>query len=227
VARTRAATFEQQRDAILSIAARLFAERGYPAATIAEIAAAGGMSKALLYHYCRDKEQLLFDIADRYLDRLGAIVAAVAAEALPPAARLRRLIERLMETYEHAAPQHRVLVQDVKYLSRVHRRRIDDKQRAVVDAFAQAVATVAPGLAGAGLLKPVTMTLFGMMNWTFTWLKDSGPVTYPQMAQVVADLFLHGVGEIAPPAAASPPCASAPDRASPRAPNAVEQPCRL
>ena len=209
MARTRAATFDQQRDAILALAARLFAERGYPAASIAQLAAAGGMSKALLYHYYRDKEQLLFDIADRYLDVLQAIVAEVEAESArarrPPAAHLRRLIERFMRQYEHAGAQHRVLVQDVKYLSATHCRRLNGKQRAVVDAFARAVAAVAPALSAAGLAKPVTMTLFGMVNWTFTWLKDSGAISYAQMAAVVADLFMGGVGRIA----SSP---SAPDR---------------
>jgi AcrR family transcriptional regulator len=195
--RTRAADYDQQRNAILTVAARLFAQRGYPSASISELAVAGGMSKALMYHYYRDKEQLLFDIADRYLDGLAALVdevsAQVRAEALAPAAHLRRLIERFMEAYRDAGAHHRVLVQDVKYLSSAHRRRIDGKQRAIVQAFADAIAAAAPELKRSALLKPVTMTLFGMMNWTFTWLDERGAVSYPQMAQVVADLFLRGV----------------------------------
>jgi len=47
---------------------------------VAELARSCGISKALLYHYYRDKEQLLFDIADRYLDSLLAIVAGVEAQ---------------------------------------------------------------------------------------------------------------------------------------------------
>ncbi len=196
-ARPRAADFEQHRDAILAMAARLFADRGYAAGSIADLASACGVSKALLYHYYRDKEALLFDIADRYIDSLQLIVDDVAAEKLPPAAHLRRLIERFMQAYEHAAAYHRVLVQDVKYLSAAHRRRVVGKQSRVVEAFAEAITAVAPQLAGATLLKPVTMTLFGMINWTFTWLKDSGPLTYAQMAPVVTDLFLGGVGALA------------------------------
>jgi hypothetical protein len=42
------------------------------------------------------------------------------------------------------------------------------------------------------------MTLFGMINWTFTWLKDEGPIRYADMAPVVADLFLNGVGAVRP-----------------------------
>jgi AcrR family transcriptional regulator len=203
MSRPRSATFEQQREAIRASAARLFAQHGYPVTPIAELARACGVSKALLYHYYRDKEQLLFDIADRYLDSLLAIVAE--ADAQPPPARLRRLIERFMAAYEDAAQYHRVLVQDVKYLKAAHRSQINAKQRRVVQAYADAVAAAAPQLAGDALLKPVTMTLFGMINWTFTWLKDHGPVRYADMAPVVADLFLSGVGAVRPLAAAAKP----------------------
>jgi AcrR family transcriptional regulator len=200
MARTRAATFDQQRDAMLAAAARLFAERGYPAASIADLAAQCGVSKALLYHYYRDKEHLLFDIAERYVDRLVQLTAEVAAQPHSPEQALRRLIERFMVAYEHAGAFHRVLVQDVKYLSPVHRARVRSKQRQVVAAFAAAVAAAAPELAHDRLLKPVTMTLFGMMNWTFTWLRPDGAVAHGDLAPVVADLFLGGVRRLhAPP----------------------------
>ena len=198
MSRTRSPAFEQQRDAIRASAARLFAHNGYPVSSIAELARACGVSKALLYHYYRDKEQLLFDIADRYLDGLLAIVAEVDARPLAPAARVRRLIERFMAAYEDAAAYHRVLVQDVKYLKPAHRNHVNAKQRRVVQAYADAIAAAAPQLAGDALLKPVTMTLFGMINWTFTWLKDDGPVRYADMAPVVADLFLRGVAAVRP-----------------------------
>jgi AcrR family transcriptional regulator len=202
MSRTRSASFEQHRDAIRAQAARLFARHGYPVTPIAELARSCGISKALLYHYYRDKEQLLFDIADRYLDSLLAIVAEVEAQPQAAPARLRRLIDRFMAAYEDAAVYHRVLVQDVKYLKTSHRNQINAKQRRVVQAYEEAVAAAAPQLAATPLLKPVTMTLFGMINWTFTWLKDEGPVRYADMAPVVADLFLNGVGVVRPPAAA-------------------------
>ena len=213
MARTRAADFEQQRDNILAMAARLFADRGYAAGSIADLAAGCGISKALLYHYYRDKEQLLFDIVDRYIDSLQLIVDDVATEGLAPRDHLRRLIERFMATYEHAAAYHRVLVQDVKYLSAPHRRRVLAKQSRVVDGFAEVIAEVAPQLARRELLKPVTMTLFGMINWTFTWLKERGPLTYAQMAPMVTDMFLGGV--LALPASAP---TDTPARSRPAAP---------
>jgi AcrR family transcriptional regulator len=214
MARTRAATFEQQRDAMLAAAAQLFADRGYPAASIADLAAQFGVSKGLLYHYYRDKEHLLFDIADRYVDRLVQLVAEVEESAPAPEAALRQLIERFMVAYEHAGAFHRVLVQDVKYLSTVHRARVRTKQRQVIDAFARAIAAAAPELAGDRLLKPVTMTLFGMMNWTFTWLRPDGPVAHAELAPVIADLFIGGVRRLHAAGAARPRTRSTSSRTS-------------
>lgn len=196
MARPKAASFETQRGTIREAAARLFAERGYASASIAEIAAACGVSKALLYHYYRDKEHLLHDIAESYIERLQKIVDEVSAESLPPAARLRRLIARFMHEYEHSGPLHRVLVQDVKYLSRAHRVRVVARQRAVVDGFAGVVEALSPTASAAALRKPLTMILFGMMNWTFTWFSARGPLRYDDLAPVVADLFIGGLGRL-------------------------------
>ncbi len=144
MARTKAAGFDKQRAAIRDAAAREFADKGYAAATIADIARTCGVSKALMYHYYRDKEHLLADIAESYIERLQSIIDQVRAEALPPAAHLRRLIELFMAEYEHSAARHRVLVQDVKYLQRVHRSRVLAKERKVVLGFADVVMQLAP-----------------------------------------------------------------------------------
>jgi AcrR family transcriptional regulator len=196
MARTKAATFDVQRTAIRDAAARLFSAKGYASASIADLARACGVSKALMYHYYRDKEDLLADVAMSYIDRLATIVDAVAAENLPPAAHLRRLIDLFMAEYEHSADRHRVLVQDVKYLERAHRSRVLARERKVVDGFAQVIERLAPEATRADLAKPLTMILFGMINWTFTWLKDGGPLSYGDMAPIVADLFLGGIGRI-------------------------------
>ncbi|MBA2411666.1 MAG: TetR/AcrR family transcriptional regulator [Burkholderiaceae bacterium] len=199
MARKRAAGFDKQRAAIRDAAASQFADKGYLAATIADIARACGVSKALMYHYYRDKEDLLADIAESYIERLQQIIDRVRAEALPPAGHLRRLIELFMAEYEHSAARHRVLVQDVKYLQRVHRSRVLTKERKVVLGYAEVIAKLAPQTDRSALIKPLTMILFGMINWTFTWFKDRGPLTYAEMAPVVADLFLGGVARVRAP----------------------------
>ncbi|WP_454455771.1 TetR/AcrR family transcriptional regulator [Thauera phenylacetica] len=201
MARGKAPTFQLQRATILDAAAGLFAARGFHNASMAEIARECGVSKALLYHYYRDKEHILYDIAAGHVEDLLAIVAGVEGAAQSPRDRLERLILRFMQAYEGGRRQHVVLIQDVKFLSPEQRARIHEQERRVVHAFATAIEAVEPGLCGATLDKAVTMVLFGMMNWTFTWLRPDGALSYEDMARVVGRIFLNGVAGLAAEAA--------------------------
>ncbi len=197
MARGKAATFEQQRLAILGAAALLFAQRGFHSASMAEIARACGVSKPLLYHYYRDKEHLLFDIADNYIDRLVALVEAVDAARLEALPHLEALIARFLEIYASSQSHHAVIVQDVKFLRPELRTSVRAKEGRVVAAFADAIERVEPGLRRQGLDKPVAMILFGMINWTFTWLRPDGPLSYADMAPIVSRIFIQGVSGLA------------------------------
>ena len=196
MARGRAANYAEQQAALLEHAARLFAERGFQGTSMLELATAAGVSKALLYHYYEDKYQLLVAIAEGHIDRLTALVAEVTAEAHPPAARLSTLIERIVNEYANAHCHHQVLVQDLKYLDAKDQRRIRGKERKVVAAFAGAIAEAHPTLAAKQLEKPLTMLLFGMINWLFTWFQEDGALDYAQMARLVSDFVRGGLHEV-------------------------------
>ena len=185
-----------QREQILARAAELFAKQGYSGTSMNQVAEACGVSKPSLYHYVRDKYQLLVEIAEDHIGRLKALVGVVQQEALAPEARVRRLIECFLEAYADAQAAHRVLTEDVKFLEPADRKRVLDGEREVVAAFADAIALARPELREAELDKPLTMLLFGMMNWMFTWLRPRGAYTHALMAPVVADLFFGGLNAV-------------------------------
>jgi len=216
MARGRAPGFDDQREHILAQAAAVFAHSGYPGASMNEVAEACGVSKATLYHYVRDKYQLLVEICEGHVGRLVALVQEIEAlhEAGPQ--RLRTLIRRFVEAYADAQHAHRVLTEDVKFLQGEDQARILDGERRVVAAFAQALVEVRPELREAALDKPLTMLLFGMINWMFTWLKPGGTLDHAAMAPIVTDLFLGGLHAVQVPAAT--PLAPA----SPRQPRLTE-----
>jgi AcrR family transcriptional regulator len=199
--RGRAAGYDTQREQILARAAELFARQGYTATSMNQVALACGVSKPALYHYVRDKYQLLVEIAEDHVGRLQALVAQAEQRTPDPAARLRELIGSFIEAYADAQAAHRVLTEDVKFLEPADRKRVLDGQRRVVAAFADAIAQTRPELRTAELHKPLTMLLFGMMNWMFTWLQPGGKLTHAAMAPVVADLFFGGLGAVRAPAA--------------------------
>lgn len=199
MARPRSAGFDGQREQILAAAAQLFATRGYTAATMKDVAAACGVSKATLYHYVSDKHGLLALITRSHVERLEALVAEVGAQGLAPQAHLQVLIQRFMQAYASAEHEHRVLTEDVKFLGSADREAVLAAQRRVVAAFAQAVAACRPELQAAGLHTPLAMLLFGMINWTFTWLKAGGALSHETLAPVVTALFFGGLPAVRPP----------------------------
>ena len=198
MARGRAAGYDDQRELIQTRAAALFAQSGYPATSMNQVAEASGLSKATLYHYYRDKYALLVAIAEGHVTHLRALVEADLALGLGPEATLRALIHRIVETYAHAQHAHRVLTEDVRFLTADDRERILDHQRFVVQGFAQAVAGLRPELKAAQLTTPMTMLLFGMINWMFTWVQPDGELDYDNLAPMVADLFLGGLPAVKP-----------------------------
>jgi len=106
---------------------------------------------------------------------------------------LTALIESFMQVYAKAQHQHRVLTEDIKFLDQEQRDQVQQAQRLVVQAFADAVAALRPELVAQSLHKPLAMLLFGMMNWTFTWLRPDGALSHQSLAPVLTQLFLGGV----------------------------------
>ncbi|MCS6996553.1 MAG: TetR/AcrR family transcriptional regulator [Casimicrobiaceae bacterium] len=182
-----------QRDAILQAAAEAFAERGYPATTMAGLAGRLNVSKSLLYHYYPSKDAILFDLTAGYMRRLATLVHEVEARALPAQAALAELVRRFVSEYESSRAVHIVLLNDVKYLPDEQRDEVLGLEREVVDAFARVIGgSHALDRAAA---KVLTMCIFGMINWTFTWLRPHGPVRYADFAETVIGLIEGGLAQ--------------------------------
>ncbi|MGF6752628.1 TetR/AcrR family transcriptional regulator [Paraburkholderia sp. GAS334] len=197
MARTRAPDHDTQRDQILELAAGKFAQTSYPSTSMADLAAASGTSKARLYHYYESKEAILFDLLDRYTKRLMLIIAEVEGASqrrgLSERETFAELIRAFLAEYETSHSRHVALLNDVKYLVDAQREIILNRQRDVVAAFARQLSRAYPERATRENQTALTMMVFGMINWTFTWLKPDGRMGYPEFAEQVVSVIDHGL----------------------------------
>lgn len=197
MARPKSQQHEIRRDEILDIAAQCFADRSYAAASMNDIAAAGGTSKARLYHYYESKEAILFDLLDRYTQRLLAIIGQAEATAqrrkLDDRAALHELVRSFLAEYESSATRHAALLHDTKFLGDAQRELILDRQRDVVSAVMRFLRRAYPQRLTDANQTALTMMLFGMINWTFTWLRPGGPMSYTAFAEEVVALLERGM----------------------------------
>ncbi len=193
MARTRAADFDEKRRSILDSAAAVFAKLGMERASMAQIAQENNVSKALLYHYYPSKDLLIFDIGRTHLVELEAAIIEADRPDLEPRARLRHLIGGVLENYRTAANFHQVLLNGTGSLTDAQRLELREMERRIVKAFSDVLVDINPALAQnrAGVT-PVTMSLFGILNWVYTWFRPSGALSREGYADMVTALFLDG-----------------------------------
>lgn len=197
MARTRAKDYDDKRDAMLHQAAVVFSRDGYDRASMAQLAAECGVSKALLYHYYASKEALLFAIVESHLSDLVDAVNQADDERLAPADRLEALVAALLDAYRDADAEHRVQIEGLRLLPEAEQEELKALERKLVRTFAGAIRDVDPdAFEGTVLLKPVTMSLFGMLNWFYMWHREDGPLDRQAYARLATALLVGGVREL-------------------------------
>ncbi|WP_372621141.1 TetR/AcrR family transcriptional regulator [Falsiroseomonas sp.] len=198
MARPRAADHFEKRNAILAQAAELFARHGYDRASLTMIAQASGVSKALVYHYWRDKEELLFDVLAQHLQRLVETARGVATLTRGPLDRLETFAFLLLDAYRDADAVHRVQIACLSLLSPDRQEALRSLERALVNEAAVIIAELHPEAARQRhLLMPLTMSFFAMLNWHHLWHREDGRLTRLDYARMVATLIAAGTPAVA------------------------------
>ncbi len=95
--------------------------------------------------------------------------------------------------YETSATRHVALVSDTKFLGELQRELILNRQRDVVAAFTRFLKRAYPERVTPANQTALTMMLFGMINWTFTWLRPDGPMSYSAFADEVVAVIERGL----------------------------------
>jgi AcrR family transcriptional regulator len=193
MARTRANDYDQKRLGILSRSAKLFAEHGYTGTSITMIADACGVSKALMYHYYSSKDAVLFDLLADHLQHLVAVVETAARSEGDAEQRLFAIAAALLEAYRGADAEHQVQISSLKLLPPAQQDTLKALERQLVAIVSDALAEAIPEAAAKPhLLKPLTMSLFGMLNWHYLWFREGKGITRETYAKMVTSLVVAG-----------------------------------
>ncbi len=197
MARPRAIDYEDKQRAILDSAAAVISNIGIDKASMSRIARSGHFSKALLYHYYDSKDALIFDIVRVHLTELDHELTLVDDPLQSPEDRLKRLITRVLQMYQETESYHKVQLNIAGVLAEEQMKEVRIIERRIVARFSNLISIINPALAdNREQLMPVTMSLFGMLNWAYTWFREDGALTRADYASMVTKLLLQGVQSI-------------------------------
>ncbi len=179
-------------ESILTAACEVIARRGFHQASTREIARAAGLSLAGLYHYVGEKDELLFLVLDRSLDRLIAELDRNLAEARTPETRLLAVIRTHLEFGFHHARALKIINRDYELLAEPRRSEIAAKRQFYLQRGLAVLRELDPhGRSGDELLS-ATNLLLGMLNGIATRPFLRSPENARTLAAEVGALFLYG-----------------------------------
>jgi AcrR family transcriptional regulator len=102
-------TGTQRREQLLDVGRALFAERGFDAASIEEIAHRAGVSKPVVYGHFGGKEGLYAAVVERESERLLGMLTAALSEGHPRAV-LQQAASAFLDYVEHCTDGFRILL---------------------------------------------------------------------------------------------------------------------
>jgi AcrR family transcriptional regulator len=179
-------------EGILKAAGDVIARRGFHQASIREIARAAGLSLAGLYHYVGGKDELLFLVLDRSLDKLIAELDAALAAARTPETRLLALIQTHLDFGFHHSAALKMVNRDYELLVEPQRSEIVAKRQAYLQRGLAVLKDLDPHERSAGELLSDTNLLLGMLNGIATRPFLRSPENARTLAAQVGALFLYG-----------------------------------
>ncbi|MGP6087931.1 TetR/AcrR family transcriptional regulator [Antarctobacter jejuensis] len=166
---------------IRDAALRLFAEHGYAAVSMRQIAGAVGLQAGALYNYTPDKQALLFSLMKGHLDDLLASWQAREA-ASDPVAELESFV-RFHIAYHLDRP-------DLVFIAYMELRNLEPQNFAVIERLRHAYETELESILQAGRAagvfdiadtKLTTMAVIAMLTGVTTWYRPGGRLSGTQV----------------------------------------------
>ncbi|MEU6123133.1 TetR/AcrR family transcriptional regulator [Streptomyces sp. NPDC047123] len=182
-------------ETLLSVAVRVFNERGYDGTSMEHLSKAAGISKSSIYHHVTGKEELLRRAVSRALDGLFGILAEDHARVGSAVQRLEYVTRRTVEVLVDELPYVTLLLRvrgntDTERWAMERRREFDQQ---VAELLKEAVAD--GDLRSDVELRLATRLLFGMINSIVEWYRPEsrGAANGQQIADAVVQLAFAGL----------------------------------
>lgn len=189
----RATDYEEKKEVILDVAAALFSERGYAGCKLEDVAERCGVSKSMLYHYFKKKEDILFTIHQTHVQRLINLLEVYekTQESDSTNESFLQLVELYLENSSNARAKHVVALHDIRYLTDKQKQTQVALERKLIEVLARILSRL-----GVKMEKEdyrfYALLLVGMMNWIELWYRRSGRISPKELRGRVSNLFLNG-----------------------------------
>jgi AcrR family transcriptional regulator len=187
------AHFEQQLGKILVGATAVFCEKGYEGASMRDISRATGMSLAGMYHYFGSKERLLYLIQKQSFTTILQHLRTRTANLPDPEQGIRIFILNHLEYFLEHQQAMKVLSHEDESLTGEYGREIAQIKREYYHLCRELLDHYKKENGLQFDSRTAVLSLFGMMNWIYTWYSARLDGNADQLAREMGNIFFRGI----------------------------------
>ncbi|HXE90700.1 MAG TPA: TetR/AcrR family transcriptional regulator [Terriglobales bacterium] len=185
--------FDRRLAEILAHATEVFCQKGYEGASMRDLSRATGTSLAGLYYYFESKEKLLYLIQKHtfstILERLQERLEGVK----DPEQRVRVLVENHLDYFLANGAAMKVLSHEADVLKNAYGAEIAAIKRQYYRTAMELLEDLKRSQGLEFNARIAVLSLFGMMNWIYTWYNPRVDAGAGALARQMGDLFLRGI----------------------------------
>jgi len=185
--------YDKRMSEILAHATEVFCEKGYEGASMRDLSRATGMSLAGLYYYFESKERLLFLIQKHTFTTIVARLKKRLEHVSDPEQRIRIFILNHLEYFLANQAAMKVLSHEAEVLKNGFGAELAATKRE----YFRICVGLLDDLKGERHIdfstRLAVLSLFGMMNWIYTWHNPRVDADAASIADEMGNIFLRGV----------------------------------
>ena len=182
-------------EVLLKAAVDLFYKKGYAGTSIRDVGVKAGVSNSLLYHYFRDKEEMLFEIIQEFSKDITDELAQIEKSVPDPVERLRQMLTHHIKHGIKNRKKTRLIVEELLSLTGKRREKVHEFERELYAFYMKTLKEIAAsGRIRDNLdLTVVNFALFAPINWFFKWYKEGDRLTVEEVADNTLAVLFHGI----------------------------------
>jgi AcrR family transcriptional regulator len=188
-----------KREQILLEAGELFYEHGYQRTTLEMVAKRLGVTKPFIYYHFKDKAEILAEISKRGISNGNDVMRQSLAGTGTASERLYEASKAIVRTVLHSQHYTAIFFREQKNYDPEMREQLETLHREFDELLSRLLEEgVARGEFRIADIRLCSLAIGGMVNWAYTWYRESGRLSVEELCEGMARLVLQMVGATSP-----------------------------
>lgn len=172
----------------------LFYKDGFTRSSIRDIGNSAKISSATLYHYFKNKDELLYEIIIMIGNELIKVLNQAIERFADPEERLKQMIYAQICLLKKKKKEVKVYVEEQYKLPPRLKAEIYEQQKRIYDIYLHQLQPFKKaGTLRIDHLPTINFVIFGAINWVYRWFKENESMSLEEIADMIITILFNGI----------------------------------